>query len=202
MLGVARTGGHVVLERGRLGAAQGGDDAGEDDRDPVAAGVDHAGLAQDRQQLGAALDRVLPGVERRLEDVGEHAVLLVVAGVGAQPRDRHVREIGDDAPGHLARDREHRALGGVADRAVGALGRAGHGRADEHRVDELARPRDQLLGRAANELGEDDARVPARAQQRGARDRVHDLVAPDLVDRAVAALALEPVELADAPRAA
>jgi len=38
----------VVLELGRLGAAQGGDDAGEDDRDAVAAGIDDAGLAQDR----------------------------------------------------------------------------------------------------------------------------------------------------------
>ena len=82
-------------------------------------------------------------------------------------------------------DGEHRALGRLAHRRVGALGRARHRGADQHRVDELARARDQLLGGAADELGEDDAAVAARAEQRGAGDRLDDLVAADLVDRAL-----------------
>ena len=44
---------------------------------PVAAGVHHAGLAQHRQQLGPALDRLLAGVERALEQLGQQRVLLV-----------------------------------------------------------------------------------------------------------------------------
>ena len=95
--------------------------------------------------------------------------------------------------GHLAHDGEDRALGGVADGAVGALGGARHRRADQHRVDQLARARDELLGRAADQLGEDDPGVAAGAEQGRARDRVDDLVAADLVE--VTALGGEPVEL-------
>ena len=87
--------------------------------------------------------------------------------------------------GHVAHDGQHRALGRRADRRIGALRGARHGGAQEDRIDELAGPGDQLLGRAADELGEDDAAVAARAQQRGARHRLDDLVAADLVERPV-----------------
>ena len=84
---------------------------------------------------------------------------------------------------------------GRAHGAVGAVGRARHRRADQHRVDELAGARDQLLGGAADQLGEDHAGVAARAQQRGAGDRVDDLLAADLVERAL--VLGEPVELVE-----
>ena len=57
----------VVGELRRRGAAQRGDHAGEHHGQAVAAGVDDAGLAQDRQQLGTARDRQLAGAQRRLE---------------------------------------------------------------------------------------------------------------------------------------
>ena len=96
--------------------------------------------------------------------------------------------------GHLADDGEDRALGGLAHGAVGAVGRAGHGGADQHGVDEVAGPGDQLLGGAADQLGEDHAGVAAGAEQRGAGHGVDDLVAADLVD---VALRGQPVELVE-----
>ena len=71
-------GGRVVLELRRLGAAQRGDHAGEDDRQPVAARVDDAGVAQDLQQVGAALDAVLARGAAALEHGGDHLVLLLL----------------------------------------------------------------------------------------------------------------------------
>ena len=186
----------VVLDRRRRVAAQRRDDAREHDHEPVAAGVDHARVAQDRQQVGAALDRLLPRVDRALEQLGQQRVLLVGDRVERQPRLRHVRELGGDPVRHLAHHGEDRALGGAADRAVGAVGGARHRRADQHRVDELAGARDQLLGGAADQLREDDPGVAARAQQRGAGDRLDDLLAADLVERARRTRA-EPVELVE-----
>jgi hypothetical protein len=107
-----------------------------------------------------------------------------------------VREIGHDAARHLAHDGEDRPLGRLADGRVGAVGGARHRGTDEHRVDELPRAADELLGRAADELGEDHAAVAARAQQRGAGDRVDDLLAPDVVEQAPA-VGGEPVELVE-----
>ena len=128
----------VVLQRRRLVAAQRRDHAREDDRQAVAAGVDDAGVAQDRQQLGAALDGRLAGVERVLEHVGEHLVLRRVVDAVLQPRLGHVRDLTRRAGGHLAHDREDRALGGVANASVGAVRGAGHGGGDQHGVDQLA----------------------------------------------------------------
>ena len=108
-----------------------------------------------------------------------------------------VREVVGDRGRHVAHDREHRALGRLAHRRVGALGGVGEGGAEQHRVDQLARARDQLLGRAADQLGEDDAAVAARAEQRGAGDGLDDLVAADLVDRAVVGSSAEAIELGE-----
>ena len=184
----------VVVERRRLGAAQGGDDAGEDDGQAVAAGVDDARLAQHGQQVGPALDRLLAGVERGLEHVGDQRVLLLGRGDAVQAGLRHVRELGRDPMRHLAHHGEDRALGGRAHGAVGAIGRARQRGADQDRVHQLAGARDQLLGGAADQLGEDHPRVAARSQQRGAGDGVDDLVAADLVDRAAVGEAVELVE--------
>jgi hypothetical protein len=89
------------------------------------------------------------------------------------------------------------ALGRLVHRSVGLIGGAGHGRADEHGIDELAGPARELLGGAADELGEDHPRVAARAEQSGASDRVDDLLAADLVDRPPLRRGGEPVELGD-----
>ena len=185
----------VVLERRRGRAAQGRDDPGEDDRQPVAAGVDDARLPQHRQQVGPALHGRLAGVERALEQPGQQRVLLVGAALVGQPRLRHVGELGRDPVGHLPHHREDRALRRRAHGAVGAIGRARHRGTDQDRVDELAGARDQLLGGAADELGEDHAGVAAGAQQRCAGDRVDDLLAADLVERAL--VLGEPVELVE-----
>ena len=98
------------------------------------------------------------------------------------------------AGGHLAHDREDRALGGVAHGAVRAVGGAGHRGGDQHGVDQLAGAGDQLLGGAADQLAEDHAGVAARAEQRGAGDGVDDLVAADLVDLALRGQVVELVE--------
>jgi hypothetical protein len=176
----------VVLQLGRLGAAQGGDDAREDDRHAVAAGVDHARLAEDRQQIGAALDRGLAGDDRALERVGDQAVLVLGRGVAEEAAllFGQVREVASDRRGHVAHHGEHRALGRRADRRVGALGGGRERGAEQHGIDQLARAGDQLLGRAADQLGEDHAAVAPRAQQGGAGHGLDDLVAADLVDRA------------------
>ena len=173
-----------VLERPQRLAAQRGHHAREHDHEAVAAGVHHAGLAQHRQQLGAALDRLLAGVDRALQQQRQHRVLLrrgpsrsVSRGCG------HVRDLAWRPVRHLTHHGEDRPLGRPPHRAVGAVGGAGHGGADQHRVDQLAGARDQLLGGAADQLGEDHAGVAAGAQQRGARHGVDDLLAPDLVER-------------------
>ena len=183
VLRVRDPGGRVVVELRRLRAAQGRDDAGEDHGEAEAAGVDHARLAQDGQQVRPAADGGLPGVERALEHLGDQRVLAVGLDLLREPRLLHVGQLGGDAVGHLADDGEDRALGRLADGVVGAVGRAGHGGADQHGVDQLARPRGQLLGRAADQLGEDDAGVAAGAEQRGPGDAVDDLVAADVVQR-------------------
>ncbi len=192
---MGHAGGGVALERRRLAAAQRADDPGEQHRQRVAAGVDHAGLAQHRQQVGAALDRLLAGLQRLLDHLGDHRVLLL----GGRRRDpggvRHVGELGGHPDGHLAHHGEDRALGRIAHRAVGLVGGAGQRGADQHRIDQLARTAGQLLGRAADQLGEDHAGVAARAEQRRAGDRGDDLVATDVVDRALLGGAGEAIEL-------
>ena len=80
VLGVGDPRRGVMVELGRIVAAQRRHDAGEDDRQAVAARVDDARLAQRRQQLGAALDRVLAGVDRALERRGDRRVLLARLG--------------------------------------------------------------------------------------------------------------------------
>ena len=185
MVRVRDAGGRVMLERRRVGPPQRRDDAREDDRQAVATGVHDPRLAQDRQQLRAALDRGLAGVQRVLEHVGEHLVLRRVVDPVMQARLGHVRDLTRRAGGHLSDDGEDRALGGVSHGAVGAVGRAGHGGGDQHWVHELAGPADELLGGAADELGEDHAGVATGAQQRRAGHGVDDLVAPDHVDVAL-----------------
>ena len=197
MLGVGDPRGRVVLElRRRRLAAQRGDDAGEDDDDAVAAGVDDA---RPRAGPAAARARGAPTPRRRRSPPRGCRPARAAARRPrrrARAAARHVGQARRDVRRHVAHDGQHRALGRRADRGVGALGRARHGGAQEHRVDELARARDELLGRAADELGEDDAAVAARAEQRGAGHRLDDLLAADLVERPVDGG--EPVDLLQA----
>ena len=93
--------------------------------------------------------------------------------------------------GHLAEDRQHRPLGGLADRGVGGVGGAGEGRRHQNRVDQLTGAAGELLGGAADDLAEDHAGVPPGPHQRSPRERLDELGAPDLVDL----LAVEPVQL-------
>ena len=180
------------LRQVRLLAAQAGDHARDQQRDAVAAGIHDAVLAQHRQQLRAALDRRLRRLERPLEHLGEHRVLLLVGRVGVEARLRHVRELGRDPVRHLAHDRDHRALGRVAHRRRRRRRRRAPARPTRARGSTSSPgPARQLLGRAAHDLREDHAAVAARAEQRGARDGLHDLVAADVVDH----LAVQAVEL-------
>jgi hypothetical protein len=93
--------------------------------------------------------------------------------------------------GHLAEDGQHRALGRLPHRLVRGVRRAREGGRDEHRVDQLARTARQLLGRAADDLAENHARVAAGAHQGGAGEGVDQLRPADLVDH----LAVQAVEL-------
>ena len=96
---------------------------------------------------------------------------------------------------HLAHDGEDRPLGRLAHRAVGLIGRAGQGGADQHRIHQLAGAAGELLGGAPDQLREDHAGVAAGTEQRGAGDRGDDLLAADVVDRAALGGTRQPVQL-------
>ncbi len=185
--------GQLVRDLGRRVSAQRADHARQHHGEAVGARVHDACLAQHRQLLGAALHRLLAGLERPLEHLGQQLVLLARVGVGAEPRRVHVREVLGHAVCHRPHGAEHRALGGLAHRLVGGVGGAGEGRGHQHRVHQLAGPGDQLGRRAAHDLGQDHAAVAAGAEQRGAGHGVHDRVAADHVDR----LAVHAVELVE-----
>ena len=174
-------------------AAQPGDDAGQDQDQAVAAGVDDARFAQHLELLGGALDRALAVLDRPLEDLGEDRVLLLLADplVEALAVGVEAGELAGDRVRHLAEDGQHRPLGRLADRVVGGVGGAGEGGGDEHRVDQLAGAAGELLGGAADDLAEDHAGVAAGAHQRRPGQRLDQLGAADLVDL----LAVEAVEL-------
>jgi hypothetical protein len=194
VLGAVEPGGRVLmLELGRRLPAQARQAAGQDHGQPVGPRVDDARLAQDRELLGAALHGFLARLERMLEHLREQLVLLLGGGVGAEPPRVHVGEVVRDAAGHRADGRQHGALGRIAHRRVGGVGGAGERGRDEDGIHQLARSRGELFGRPAHDLGEDHARVAARAEQRRASDSADDLVAAGHVDR----LAVHPVELVE-----
>ena len=185
----------VVLDLRQLAvlAAQAGDDPGQDQDQPVAAGIDDAGFAQHLELLGRARHRPLAVLDRPLQDLGQDRVLLLFADVAAEPLfvGFEVGELAGQRVGHLAEDGQHRPLGRLADRVVGGVGGAGEGGGDQHRVDQLAGAAGQLLGGAADDLAEDHAGVAAGAHQRRPGQRLDQLGAADLVDL----LAVEPIEL-------
>ncbi len=183
----------------RLFAAQGGHDPGEHDREPVAAGVDDAGVAQRREQFRAPLDRVLAGVDRALERGRDRPVLLARLGVRLKARVvGAVRDVGDDLVGHLAGDREDRALGRFAHGGVGAVGGVRERCADQRRVDQLAGPliRAPRPRRGSAARG---SRRSSRARRAAPRARPSSTISSRPISSIVrfSSAALQPVELVE-----
>ncbi len=158
-------------------------------------GVDDPGLAKDVELLGRPLDRLLAGAGDHLEDRGEHPVLLLGRQVGVEvdvalgePRQVHRRRVR-----HRPDDREHRSFRRVTNRLVGGVRRRGERRGDQQRIDQVAGPRRELLGGAADDLAEDHAGVATGPHQRRPGHGVDELGAV----RLLALLGLDPVELGE-----
>ena len=142
----AKSGSHEVLEED--GKAKG-------------AGVDHAVLLQNGQQVGRTGDGLIglddDGVERVL---GRELLLLALVGLG---RD-------------IAQDREDRALDGLTNSLEGDLDGTAEGEGDVGGRNGFV-GRDEALGHAAQDLRSDNARVTASAHQGamgdGAGDGLH-----------------------------
>jgi hypothetical protein len=90
----------VVLEVAPLLAAECRDHAGDDDRQPVGAGVDDARVAQRGELVGAALDGLGPRRQGVLEQVGEEPILLVLADTPVEAGRLHVSELTGDPVSH------------------------------------------------------------------------------------------------------
>ena len=113
----------VVVERRWGVAAQRRDDAREEHRQPVAARVDHAVLAQRGEQLGAALDRLLrrraPPAPASRRSRRSCSLRLGVRRSRRAPSGSR-SSVGGDPLRHLPRDRQDRALRWAAHRRVRA----------------------------------------------------------------------------------
>ena len=126
---------------------------------PLAAGVDDAGLAQDGEQARRPRDRLLGAVDRRRQD-GLDIVLVL------GPFDRDI--------GCLTDDRQDRSLDRLGDRAIGGPSPF------PERVREVEPVEPTLAGdglrHATHDLAGDDARVAPGAHQRAEADRRSDAV--------------------------
>ena len=117
---------------------------------PASARVDDAGLAEHVELLGRAGERLLAAGDEPLQQLRRLELRV--------PRVlRLLRQLPDDG--------QHRPLDGAAHGAVGGVARAPEGAPDRVRVEQPGLA--ERLGGAAQDLGEDDARVAARAHQRG-----------------------------------
>jgi len=125
----------------------------EDDGDAQPARVDHAGFAQSRQQLGRASDARPSRLLRR----PQHRDEVIACRAGRS----------------LAHHGQHRPFDGRAHGLVGCRCRCAQRTSKRISVDDL----DSFEGQrsAAEHLGQDDAAVAARAQQRSAREGSHVL---------------------------
>ena len=137
----------------RLAGDRGGDAAHELEQ-PRPARVDDARLAQHVELLRRPRDRLLAATDELDEQVAERrAAGRALLGL----------------LGELADHRQHRPLDRPPHRAVGGVGGAPERPGGERRVDPVRRAGEHV-GRAADDLGEDHARVAARAHQRAAGD--------------------------------
>ncbi len=137
--------------RHRLGQRLAGHDRGEaadDLQETGAPRVDDTGVAQHLELLRCAIDRLLTAADEHLQELGVR-----------DPVDRCLLTLF----GHLADDRQHRPLDRLPHRAIRGIARRAE-RARHDRGVDLAVGAERL-GRAAHDLREDHARVPARAHQ-------------------------------------
>ena len=121
-----------------------------------AARVHDTRLAEHLEQLRRARDRFLATPDKVDEELAERG-RVGGAALGLL--------------GQLAHDSQHRSLDRPAHGAVRRVGGATQGARGEHRLDAVRRPPEHVGG-AAHDLGEDHARVAARAHQRRAGDLV------------------------------
>ena len=131
--------------------------------DPLPAGVDDAGFAEDREQRRRSGDGLLGRLDGRGQDG-----LDVVRLLGGHDRGL----------GRLADHRQDRALDRLRNRAVGRL------RAPRERMREVEAVEPRLagerLGHAPEDLARDHAGVAAGAHQRAEGDRGRDALDRDL----------------------
>ena len=140
--------GGEILDNGAT-AERSGNKVLQEDGKAKGAGVDHAVLLQNRQQVGRAGDRLIgldnDGIERVL---GRELLLFALVGLG---RD-------------IAQHREDRALDGLADGLEGHLDGTTEGEGDVGGRNGLVGG-DKALGHAAQDLRGNDAGVTAGAHQ-------------------------------------
>ena len=142
-------GGHG-RRRGQRLAADGRRDPPHDLDEPGAPRIHDSRLAQHVEQLRRTRQRVLAAGEDLREEIRH----------GRQPRRLSLLR-------HLPDHGQHRPLDRPAHRPVGSVRRAPKRARDCGHVDVLRRA--ERLGGTADDLREDDTRVPARSHQRGAR---------------------------------
>ena len=152
--------GLVRVLGGRIGerlAGQRRGDAANDLQQARAAGVDDPGLLEDGELVGRSRQRVLAALDQLLQQ--RRGLEIRVAGV-----------LG--LLGELTDHRQHRPLHRTPHGAVGGVARGAEGAADRGRVEQPGLA--QGLGGAAQDLGEDDARVAAGAHQRRPRELLRE----------------------------
>ena len=138
-------------------------------------------------------DRLLAGEQGRRQHLGEQRVLLVVGRGRIEPVAKPLGAAIGDRVRHRPDHGQDRPLGRLADRGIRGVARVAQSALDQLRVDQPPRRGGDDLGEPADDLAQDHARVPARAHQRGAGDRAHDLGPLGVA----VALALEPLELVE-----
>lgn len=149
--------GGEILDNGAA-TKRGGNEVLQEDSKAKGAGVDHAVLLQNRQQVGRTGDGLIGLDDDSVERVlGRELLLLALVGLGR----------------NIAQDRENRALDGLADGLEGDLDGAAERVGDVGGRDRLI-GRDEALGHAAQDLRGDDAGVTASTHQGAVGDGAGD----------------------------
>ncbi len=152
--------GLVRVLGGRVGerlAGQRRGDAANDLEQACAARVDDPGFLEDGELVRRSRQRVLTALDQLLQQ--RRGLEIRVAGI-----------LG--LLGELADHRQHRSLDRTPHGAVGRVARGAEGAADRGGVEEPGLA--QRLGGAAQDLGEDHARVAASAHQRRPRELLRE----------------------------